>query len=285
MRTASPLRYPGGKSSMGSVIRQIRSLNNLGNRPIAEPFAGGAGASLSLLFNEETPMIYINDLDPSIRDFWWAVTTRCDDFVDRIKSTCVSIAEWRRQREIFRSPSGVSRFDRGFAAFYLNRCNRSGVIFNGGPIGGIGQKGKWKINARFNKSDLAMRCRRISDFGDRIVVSGMDGLDRIRSLVPESVFFFIDPPYFEKGQSLYLNDAEYAYHKLVAKELGTMRRAAWMLTYDDCEEIRGLYEKWANVRSFSLRYTAAERRGGREILITPKWLRLPESQASAAIGW
>ena len=48
----------------------------------------------------------------------------------------------------------------GFAAFYLNRCNFSGVI-KGGPIGGINQTGKWKIDARFNKEDLIRRIRNL----------------------------------------------------------------------------------------------------------------------------
>jgi len=156
MLTASPLRYPGGKSSMADLLRKIRGLNNLGNRAIAEPFAGGAGASLTLLFEEEAPGIYINDLDPAIRDFWWCVTKRCDELAHRIRKARVSIREWHRQRDIFRSTRRISRVDRGFAAFYLNRCNRSGVIFNGGPIGGIEQNGRWKIDARFNKRILSL---------------------------------------------------------------------------------------------------------------------------------
>lgn len=285
MITASPLRYPGGKSSMADLLRQIRKLNKLGNRPIAEPFAGGAGASLTLLFEEEAPGIYINDLDPAIRDFWWSVTKRCDELVQLIRKTRVGMREWQRQRELFRSTRRISRINRGFAAFYLNRCNRSGIIFNGGPIGGVEQSGRWKINARFNKRSLIARCQRIADFGDRVVISGMDGIDLLESLDRDKVFFFIDPPYFEKGQSLYLNDADYDYHKRLAQKLRGMKRCAWVLTYDNCPEIDALYRDWANVRPFSLRYSASERRKGREVLITPKWLRLPETQSSASIAW
>ena len=50
MKTCSPLRYPGGKSAMAELLSEIRRLNGLGDRAIAEPFAGGAGASLTLLF-------------------------------------------------------------------------------------------------------------------------------------------------------------------------------------------------------------------------------------------
>jgi len=285
MKTASPLRYPGGKAAMADVLRQISQLNSLGNRSIAEPFAGGAGASLALLFDELTPNIHINDLDHSVRDFWWAITARCDEFLDLMRKTRVNMTEWRRQREIYRSKSRMPRLTRGFATFYLNRCNRSGVIFNGGPIGGVKQDGEWKINARFNKADLAKRCRRVADYAERISVSGMDGIELIKSLDASKTFFFIDPPYFEKGQSLYLNAANQGYHAELSEKLKEMTEAAWVLTYDDCREIRSLYRGWADIRSFSLRYSASEKRGGREILITPKWLRLPRDQRSMSIGW
>lgn len=285
MKTASPLRYPGGKASMADVLRQIKQMNNLGGRAIAEPFAGGAGASLALLFDEMTPSIHINDLDHSVRDFWWAITERCDEFLDLMRKTRINMTEWRRQREIYRSKGRMPRLTRGFATFYLNRCNRSGVIFNGGPIGGVKQLGEWKINARFNKVELAKRCQRVADYADRISVSGLDGIEFIKSLEVSKTFFFIDPPYFEKGQSLYLNAANQEYHACLSEKLKKMTDAAWVLTYDDCQEIRDLYKGWAEIRPFSLRYSASERRGGREILITPKWLRLPNDQRSMSIGW
>ena len=55
MRTSSPLRYPGGKAAMTSLLSGIRLINQLGDHAVAEPFAGGAGASLSLLYLEDTP--------------------------------------------------------------------------------------------------------------------------------------------------------------------------------------------------------------------------------------
>lgn len=285
MKTASPLRYPGGKSAMASVLAQVRHINNLGNRAVAEPFAGGAGASLAMLFDEVAPEIRINDRDLAIRDFWWSITQHCDKFVALLRSTRISMAEWRRQRDVYRSRARISRLRRGFATFYLNRCNRSGIIFNGGPIGGVKQTGNWKLNARFNKPDLIKRCERIADYRDRVGVSGLDGIEFIRSLNAKRTFFFIDPPYFEKGQSLYLNVVDSAYHARLAAQLRTMSDAAWVLTYDDCPEIRKLYAGWTEIRPFSLRYSAADRRGGCEVLITPKWLQLPHSQASNAIEW
>lgn len=285
MRTASPLRYPGGKASMTGLLADIRTMNQLGDRAIAEPFAGGAGASLSLLYREDTHEIHINDADPAIHDFWWTVVNRPRPFLAMLRSTRVSMAEWLRQRDTYRRASGVSRLRRGFAAFYLNRCNRSGIIMNGGPIGGVEQTGKWGLAARFNKRELEARCKRVAEYGARIHVSQGDALDCIKGCEQRKTFFFIDPPYYVKGQTLYLNKLDHSYHQQLADQLHEMKEAAWVLTYDDCPEIRAMYAQWASIRPFSLRYAASERRRGREILIAPRWMQLPDGQTSSAIEW
>ena len=114
---------------------------------------------------------------------------------------------------------------------------------------------------------------------------GDDGLQFIKRLDRSSIFFFVDPPYYEKGQTLYLNGLDTNYHEALAAQLKRMAKAAWVMTYDDCPEVRRLYRGWAAIRPFSLRYVAAKRRTGREVLIMPKWMRLPTEQTSNAIGW
>lgn len=285
MKTSSPLRYPGGKSTMASLLRQIQRLNGLGSRAIAEPFAGGAGASLTLLYLEETPEIYINDADPAIHDFWWSLVNQSRQFTNMIATASVDMSEWHRQREIYRTQNRISKLRRGFSAFYLNRCNRSGIIMNGGPIGGVKQTGRWKLDARFNKPELQRRCEKIAEYRDRIHVSCLDGMEFIQRLDVDSTLFFIDPPYFAKGKTLYLNALNNEYHLNLAGRLRAMKDTAWLLTYDDCPEIRQMYKDWATIRPFSLRYAAAERRSGNEVLIVPDWMRLPVSQTSFAITW
>ena len=270
---------------MAGLLSSIRSINHLGGRAVAEPFAGGAGASVSLLYREDTHEIHINDIDRAIHDFWWTIVNRPRPFLAMLRRTHVCMAEWRRQRDTYRRTSTISRLRRGFAAFYLNRCNRSGIIMNGGPIGGVEQTGEWKLGARFNKSELEKRCAKIAEYGERIHVTQVDALEFIDAQDQERMFFFIDPPYYGKGQTLYLNKLDHAYHQRLCDQLRLMDDGAWILTYDDCPEIRGMYADWANIRPFSLRYAASERRNGREILITPRWMRLPQEQGSAAIEW
>lgn len=285
MKTSSPLRYPGGKSALAHLLLQIRKLNGLSGRSIAEPFAGGAGAALTLLYLEEAESIVINDADSSIYAFWWTLVHRFNPFAEMLAKTRVTMAEWRRQRDIYRTLNRQSMLKRAFATFFLNRCNRSGIIMNGGPIGGISQNGNWRLNARFNKEDLLCRCARVAEYRQRISVSNSDGINLLSKLDGARTFFFIDPPYFDKGRLLYLNSLDRNYHESLSKKLRSMPDAAWILTYDDCPEIRSIYRDWAVVRPFSLNYAAAIRRSGKELLIAPKWMKLPPSQKSIAVAW
>ena len=63
-------------------------------------------------------------------------------------------------------------------------------------------------------------------------MSGDDGLQFIKRLDRTSTFFFIDPPYYEKGQTLYLNRLDTNYHQALAAQLKRMAEAAWVMTYD-----------------------------------------------------
>jgi DNA adenine methylase len=285
MKTSSPLRYPGGKSAMSELILQIRRLNAFGGLQLAEPFAGGAGASLDLLFREETNHIHINDADPAIFDFWWSLLNQGENFAALLETKEVTLEEWHRQRRVYRSKKRISRLHRGFSSFFLNRCNRSGIIVDGGPIGGTKQRGGWRIDARFNKSELKRRCERVTEYRDRISVSCRDGIDQIESLSQSDVMFFVDPPYFAKGGLLYLNALDHKYHSKLSEFLNSIVGKPWVLTYDDCPEVRRLYRGWATIRPFSLRYSAANRKLGKEILVVPRWIRLPTHQNSNAIEW
>ena len=285
MRVASPLRYPGGKSVMADLLSGIRRLNRFTHLAIAEPFAGGAGASLTQLFMEETKEIYINDADAAIHDFWWSLVNQPKKFLNLLANVQICMAEWKRQRDVYKRSGRVSRIQRGFAAFILNRCNRSGIVVNGGPIGGIKQSGRWKLDARFNKVNLQRRCEKVAEYGERINVSCCDGIEFFERTNPETTMYFIDPPYFEKGPTLYLNTLDEEYHQALANRLRQMKDKAWVLTYDDCPKIRAMYRTWAHIQPYSLRYTANKRRHGNEILIVPKWTQLPSTQDTAVLRW
>lgn len=284
MKSVTPLRYPGGKTALAVVLRTILEENELSGCTIVEPFAGGGGASLALLFDGAVRNIVLNDLDTAVSSFWWAATHRHNKLRARVRTVPLTVSQWKKQRMIYRC-EGRSRFDRGFAAFYLNRCNRSGIIKNGGCIGGLEQKGDWSLDARFNRVTLIERLDRVAAHRGHIRVCNQDARRVIRISKSEKRFFFIDPPYYHKGQELYLNSLNHQYHEQLAAHLKDLNSINWMVTYDDCPEIRKLYRGWANIRRYTLRYTAAVRRRAGEILISPRGLIVPKLSSGLSMRW
>ena len=57
MKFFTPLRYPGGKGKLSYYVKSIIESNNLLDGHYVEPFAGGAGVALELLFHE-----YVNQI-------------------------------------------------------------------------------------------------------------------------------------------------------------------------------------------------------------------------------
>ena len=159
-RIYSPLRYPGGKARLATFLGDVITLNKIVNCTFVEPFAGGAGAALTLLFLEKVDSIIINDFDKAIYSFWDSILLDTDSFIEKLETVDLTIHEWERQKEIYNSVDST-KLELGFASFYLNRTNRSGII-EGGPIGGRNQSGKWKIDARFNRINLIERIKKIS---------------------------------------------------------------------------------------------------------------------------
>jgi DNA adenine methylase len=270
----SPLRYPGGKSALFPLLCETVRLNGAGGGTYVEPYAGGGGVALGLLLTEQVERVVVNDLDPAIYAFWTAVTMNSEKFLKRLQSVELSVSEWNRQHEIYRRADSDDIFELGFATFYLNPTNRSGVM-NGGVIGGQQQTGNYKIDARFNRKSLSERCRLIALYASRIVVLNHDGVDVIEqySRAPKSLIY-ADPPYYEKGSQLYLNAFDDEAHGRLALTLNEITTTPWVLTYDPRPEIKALY---AERRQFTIDvgYSVRSARRESELLIASDSTRLP----------
>jgi len=269
----SPLRYPGGKAKLAQFLAGVLQRNGHVRSEYVEPYAGGAGIALQLLFEEYVDRVVINDADPRVCSFWWAVTRRTPEFIELVRATPVTVDVWHRQREIYARCDFEAPLRLGFATFFLNRTTRSGIVHNGGPIGGYDQTGNYKIDARYNSKELVRRIVRIGAYADRIETRGEDGQDLLVDLArdgdrAERAFVYLDPPYYAKGRALYMNHFTPQQHQSLAAFLKDSPGFDWTLTYDDVAAIRRLY-KGFSLLSFSLSYTAYERRLGSELLIHP----------------
>ena len=206
MPNPSPLRYPGGKNRLAGFISLVIQNLNLPNCTYVEPFAGGAGVALSLLLDGTVDNIVINDYDKAIYSFWRAVKQEPAALIKRIENTPVTIEEWHKQKHVYSVATSYS-LDLAFATLFLNRTNRSGIL-NAGPIGGYSQSGDWKLDVRFDKEALITKIAAISEHRKNIVVYNKDIISLLRNYAPgfgDNVFFYFDPPYYNKGQKLYKN--------------------------------------------------------------------------------
>jgi DNA adenine methylase len=272
VKDASPLRYPGGKSAMTDFLAKTMSSLDLHGATYVEPYAGGAGAALALLERGDVSRIVINDLDRALFAVWESIVNDTEAFLRLVVDTPVTLDTWDEQKRIYKDGTQVGTLELGFATFFLNRTNRSGVL-NAGVIGGRAQAGTYRIDARYNKITLAARIERIGAKSRQIDVTNQDGLDVIRTHIDNSnSFIYADPPYFDKGSFLYLNAFGAEDHKALSNVLNAAPNGNWLLSYDNAPEIVNLYPKRFQ-DTFALNYSAHRNEKAKELLIASDTLR------------
>jgi DNA adenine methylase len=274
-RYPSPLRYPGGKGRVANFLKLLLINNSLVGIDYLEPYAGGASVALTLLFEEYIGHAHINDLNAGVFSFWQFLLRRPDQLCSRISSVSLTIDEWQRQKAILKDPS--SEPDQvGFATFFLNRTNRSGIIARGGVIGGNRQEGAWKIDARFNRTALIARIGKISRFSPRITVTQRDAAQLLRSEARRKTprFLYLDPPYYVKGAYLYDNSYRHGDHLAISRSIQNLR-SPWVVSYDAAPEILEMYEECASLR-YVLGYSASTASRGAEVMFFSPGMEIPD---------
>ena len=234
---------------------------------------------MRLLRESVVTEIHLNDLDSRITAFWNAVLGESERFAENIMSVPVTIAEWQRQQEVCSLGDRSKPFELGFAVFYLNRCNRSGIISGAAPIGGYAQDGEWKIDARFYRESLAERVIAIGKLRGQIHITNIDARDFLAKHLPSGhertmAFAYLDPPYYSNGNRLYMNFYEDRDHRELARYMQKQGDITWVMSYDDTDFIRSLYST-CEISHLSLDYSLQGRRKAQELLISPYRMVLP----------
>jgi DNA adenine methylase len=243
-------------------------MNKMEGMHYAEPFAGGAGIALELLFSELVSKIHINDIDLSIYAFWHSAVHQTDALIERIKKVDVSVENWLAARETKRNASSSNLLDLGFATFFLNRTNKSGIL-NGGIIGGLNQTGDYKIDCRFNKAELIRRIQRIGFYKSRISIQNLDATKFMTDHVSplgEACLLYIDPPYYIKGAYLYQNHFDHDDHLRLRNFIEALRGPKWLVSYDNVDSINQIYERYEK-EPFDISYSARTYSKGKEVMI------------------
>lgn len=276
--TLTPLRYPGGKTKYTNLFVDIISMNKFNSCTFVEVFAGGAGAAISLLLKGHVKALFLNDMDVAIYSFWKSVKENSTELIKLIQSTRVNMAEWKRQKAIYDSKDTGDILKLGFATFYLNRCNHSGIL-EARPVGGMKQDGEYRINSRYNKVTSIRKIEEIANYRDAIEVFNLDGMNFLKLLkrkhLDRNCLIYLDPPYYQKGPALYLNHFIHKDHKTLRDSI-LKCPFPWILSYDNHAEIVNLYkDQDCNLYRNYLRHTISGNSNAEELIISK--LNLPSS--------
>lgn len=272
MANATPLRYPGGKARLRPYFERLIRQNNLYDAHYVEPFCGGAAVAIELLLGYVVSAIHINDLDRAVYAFWHQAVHHTDELCTRIEQTPCTMETWHQQKDIYRKRDSASLAELGFATFFLNRTNRSGIL-EAGVIGGKGQTGTWKLDARYNVVELTRRLQAIGALRSRIHIYNQDVLnflEGVQPLLPQKSLVYLDPPYVEKGPGLYLNHFEEQDHRDLAQWVRANLHRPWVVSYDDHPIVRECYGSTTELE-MNLPYSAYgnARRGTELVYFSP----------------
>lgn len=274
----TPLRYPGGKGRFAPFLAMVMEKNGLDGGHYLEPYAGGAGVALELLFHGYASHVHINDLDPAINAFWLSCIEYPEDILKLLHDTPINMDEWFKWRAVLREETPATLVERGFATLFMNRTNRSGIL-KGGVIGGKDQAGEYKLDARLKKDVLASRIAKIASYRKLISVYSEDAfalLSRVEEILPRKSLIYLDPPYYVKGRGLYRNFYQHDDHLNIANLIQSKRfKRHWVVSYDAAEQIIDMYRLSRGV-AYGLDYTAQTRYMGNEVMFFSSQLNQPE---------
>ena len=123
---------------------------------------------------------------------------------------------------------------------------------------------------------MTQRIQEIANFRDSITISNSNAIEFITQLSityePEELFIYFDPPYYRKGELLYLNHFDHRQHVVLRNHIQDTS-FAWILSYDDEAEIREMYDS-IPIYKKALQYSIAKPSIGHELIISR--LQMPD---------
>ncbi len=283
-RYKTPLRYPGGKQRLSPFISEVLAENGIVDGHYVEPYAGGAGVAIEMLLAGKSSHIHLNDSSYPVYCFWKCILKQTDEFCRRVLRASLTVAEWRRQKAILAQHRMHEPLDVAFSFFFINRCNRSGIP-SGGVIGGLKQTGRWRIDARYPRTELVRRIEAIASKKKQISIRNDDAEDYICDYIadlPRQTLVYCDPPYYDRARRLYFDHYQPDDHARLAKTIQRKMTRRWIVSYDNARPILKLYSK-RRFFLYDLQYNANRVYTGREVFVFSDKINIPASSSLHAL--
>ena len=238
--TNSPFRYPGGKFYARKLILGCIPEHN----GYCEPFAGGA----SIFFakkNLETNIL--NDKDEELINCYIQIR----DNVEKIISFLDGISATKELHTCYKKEFQFSNdIERAARWYYLNRTSYSGIMKVENCYWGYGDK--YSMRPENWPNHLRTTSERLQNV-DLCCLDFEDSIDRL----PNDLFLFVDPPYFNADRSkFYTCSFTKEDHKRLCCVLKENKdRFKFLITYDNCREIRQMYDWCLSMQDNEWNYT------------------------------
>jgi DNA adenine methylase len=236
-KAISIFRYPGGKSKLLKLIVPFIWLTDSPQHTYIDPFVGGGSVALAVAQKWPLVRLILNDRDKNISSFWKMVACGGDRDVKQLLALIrkrPTVKQFRRLRAM----KPATPLDKAFRALFFNRTTFGGMA-KSGPLGGYDQRGKGKIDSRWNPATLATAintARRL--LRGRTKVLNQD-FERVIALADDRSFLYLDPPYYKAGNELYTSCWKDDDHVRLKEALG--KRDNWLLSYDEHPRIQELH--------------------------------------------
>ena len=237
MAIITPFRYPGSKNKLLPVLMELIEPLVQDDQKFVDVFVGGGSVLLEVANTFPKAELYAND-----KDYWmycfWKIVAGTD--VNKLNDL-LALIETNPTLDLFyklREEDTKDELRCAYKAIFFNRTTFSGIFYSG-PIGGKEQKSKYTVDCRYNAKKLKSKilaCNKL--LAGRTQVSN-DDFANYEPLNKQNYTAYLDPPYYVKGNVLYIEHMKPAEHENLSKILSA--RGNWVLSYDDCPEIRALY--------------------------------------------
>lgn len=245
----SILRYPGGKTRGVEFITRFFP-DNLD--VLLSPFLGGGSVELSVA--AKGTKVYGYDIFNPLVEFWQCLLSHPEILVLEVEKYFPLSKEnfYKLQKN---QTTLQTKLERAAAFYVLNRASFSGATLSGGMS---------PDHPRFTESSI----QRVRDFLNPNI--SVKQADFKQSLMNHPyAFTYLDPPYLIKNSLYgYKGDTHKDFdHAGLAKIL--KNREHWLLSYNDCEEIRDLYAGF-HIITPNWKYGMSSNKSSKEVLIFSK---------------
>lgn len=225
-KTNSPFRYPGGKFYARKLILECFPEHE----NYCEPFAGGA----SIFFaKEKSRKNILDDKDKDLINCYLHIRDHVEKMIELLKGLEAN-KETHHYIKNYYNPK--NELESAVRWFYLNRTSYSGIMKKENCYWGYGEKYSMR------PENWPRHLRTVSERLQGVELTCFD-FEHVIKKLNKNYFLFIDPPYFNAAQDKFYTcsfslDDHFRLCKVLKKN---RKKLKFLLTYDNCEEVKNLY--------------------------------------------